>query len=204
MAEKTSLKPVRLSIPYPFRRVDDENISVCLFTKDPQRLYKDTLKVLDIPAISKVQGITKLKAKFKPFEAKRNLVGAFDLFLADTRIIPMLPKVLGKTFFGKKKQPVPVRIQDASQPEKLGKELTEAIEATYYFQTGGANVSIRVGNISQQKPHIAANAVTILKFLSRKIGGGIAGIRSIHIKTHSSVALPIFVRKALVGAKGSD
>ena len=48
-------------------------------------------------------GISKLKAKYKPFEAKRQLCNAFDLFLADDSIVHFLPKALGKSFFQRKK-----------------------------------------------------------------------------------------------------
>lgn len=195
MSEKTSLKPVRLAIPYPFRRATDEDISVCLFTKDPQRIYKDMINPLGIRAVSKIQGISKLRAKFKPFEAKRNLCGAFDLFLADARITPLLPKLLGKTFISKKKQPVPVRLEDTSL-EKIKEELCEAIEATYFFKTGGSNVSIKAGKLTQDIQHLASNIEAIIKLLSAKLPEGAKSIRSIHLKTRTSVALPIFIRKA--------
>lgn len=195
MAEKTSLKPVKLPIPYPFRRATEDDISVCLFTKDPQRIYKDMINPLGIRAVSKIQGISKLRAKFKPFEAKRNLCGAFDLFLADTRIVPLLPKLLGKAFMSKKKQPIPVRLED-SRPEKIKEELREAIEATYFFKTGGSNASIKAGKITQDTQHLASNIEAIIKLLTAKLPEGTKSIQSIHLKTRTSVALPIFIRKA--------
>ena len=47
--------------------------------------------------------ITKLKTNFKSFEAKRQLSASYDLFLADRRLYQMLPRLLGKKFFEKKK-----------------------------------------------------------------------------------------------------
>jgi ribosome biogenesis protein UTP30 len=47
--------------------------------------------------------VSKLKARYKPFEAKRQLCASYDLFLADERVLPLLPPILGKTFFMKKK-----------------------------------------------------------------------------------------------------
>jgi ribosome biogenesis protein UTP30 len=74
-----------------------------LITKDPQREYKDLLESNDIKFISRVVGIQKLKGKFKPFEARRMLLKESGLFLADDRVIPLLPKLLGKAFFSAKK-----------------------------------------------------------------------------------------------------
>ena len=44
-----------------------------------------------------------LKLEYKPFEAKRNLSNRFDVFLADARIIRLLPSYLGKAFFSRKR-----------------------------------------------------------------------------------------------------
>ena len=39
---------------------------------------------------------------------KRQLCAAYDVFVADQRVLPMLPPLLGKTFFKKRKLPVAV------------------------------------------------------------------------------------------------
>jgi ribosome biogenesis protein UTP30 len=53
--------------------------------------------------VSRVVGVEKLKGKFKPFEARRMLLRENGLFLADERVVPLLPKLLGKEFFKAKK-----------------------------------------------------------------------------------------------------
>jgi len=52
---------------------------------------------------NKVIGVTKLKKKYKPYEAKRQLCNSYDIFLSDDRVIPILPKLIGKSFYEKKK-----------------------------------------------------------------------------------------------------
>ncbi|KAJ3340123.1 UDP-glucose-4-epimerase [Gonapodya sp. JEL0774] len=93
-------KPIKVPLPHSFL---PSSASVCLITKDPQREYKDKLDASpDGEArklVNKVIGVSKLKAKYKPFEAKRQLVKEYDLFLADERVLPLLPKILGKKFF---------------------------------------------------------------------------------------------------------
>jgi len=44
-----------------------------------------------------------LKTEYKPFEAKRRLLGNFDVFLADARIRRRLPSHIGKHFYERKK-----------------------------------------------------------------------------------------------------
>ncbi|KAJ3260175.1 hypothetical protein HK103_001251 [Boothiomyces macroporosus] len=74
---------------------------ICLFTKDPQKDYKEKLSSEGVENV-KVIGLSKLKAKYKPYEAKRELAASYDLFVTDNRIVEFLPKMLGKTFFQKK------------------------------------------------------------------------------------------------------
>jgi len=95
------LKPVKIPIVHPL--VDPRTTSVCLITKDPQRQYKDLLETHNIKFISRVVGLEKLKGKFKAFEARRMLLKENGLFLADDRIIPLLPKLLGSKWFEAKK-----------------------------------------------------------------------------------------------------
>lgn len=40
-------------------------------------------------------GLSKLRTKYESHEAKRQLCNSFDLFLADERVLPSLPKLLG-------------------------------------------------------------------------------------------------------------
>lgn len=44
-----------------------------------------------------------LKTEYKPYEAKRRLLGNFDLFLSDDRVRRLLPSHLGKEFYQRKK-----------------------------------------------------------------------------------------------------
>lgn len=83
--------------------VDPRTTAVCLITKDPQREYKDLLEAHKIKFISRVVGIEKLKGKFKGFDARRLLLKENGLFLADDRVIPLLPRLLGKLWFKAKK-----------------------------------------------------------------------------------------------------
>lgn len=191
--EKFSLMPVRMPIPHPFRDAANGELSVCVITKDPQRYFKDQINPMGLKSVTKIIGISKLRTKFKSFEAKRVLRSSFDLFVADSRIVPMLPKVLGKTFFAKKKQPVTVQLEE-SNSEGMKKEIKNAIEATFFFRASGSTTSIIVGSVGQRSEHIASNIESVIKQLGSKIPGGLSAIRLIHLKTKDSAAIPIYVR----------
>jgi ribosome biogenesis protein UTP30 len=92
-----------MASPIVHSLIDPRTDAVCLITKDPQREYKDLLQSHGIKFISRVVGIEKLKGKFKAFEARRLLLKENEMFLADERVIPLLPPLLGKKWFDAKK-----------------------------------------------------------------------------------------------------
>ena len=148
---------------------------------------------MGISSITKITGISKLRTKFKPFEAKRALCASFDIFAADSSILPLLPKLLGKKFFEKKKQPIPVNL--TGNPEEIAKELKQGIESTYFFRTGGSNTSICVGRTTQEATKVAENIEAVIRQLSKKLPAGLSVVRCIHVKTSGSVALPVYIRE---------
>lgn len=56
---------------------------------------KQRVKEQKLAKVSKVVGLSKLRTKYESAEAKRALCAAYDLFLADERVLPSLPKLLG-------------------------------------------------------------------------------------------------------------
>mmetsp|Transcript_15105 Transcript_15105/g.61846 ORF Transcript_15105/g.61846 Transcript_15105/m.61846 type:complete len:187 (+) Transcript_15105:146-706(+) len=94
-------KPQRIPLRSPLYK--SENTEVCFIVKDPQRTVKDYLIENGPCGVTKVLGVSKLKARYKTFESKRQLCDSYDLFLADDRVLPLLPKLLGKQFFRSKK-----------------------------------------------------------------------------------------------------
>ena len=81
--------------------VDPRTTAVCLVTKDPQREYKHLLEKHNVKFITRVVGIEKLEGKFKPLEARWILLEN-DMFLADERVIHLLPKLFGVKWFDAK------------------------------------------------------------------------------------------------------
>ncbi|KAI5896268.1 ribosomal protein L1 [Schizophyllum commune H4-8] len=191
VAEKTivpnrRLKPQRIPLAHPI--IDPRVSSICLLTKDPQRQYKDLLETHKIRFISRVVGVEKLKGKFKPFEARRGLLKDHDMFLADERIIPLLPKLLGTKWFKAKKQPIPVCLTR----KDLKGELERAVSSTYMSQNQGTQTSIKIGTISQKPAHLLDNLRTALPAIVARIKGGWENVQNIHIKTSSSTSLPVW------------
>ncbi|KAK6134989.1 hypothetical protein DH2020_031273 [Rehmannia glutinosa] len=113
---------------------------------------KKLIKSQNIP-ISKVIKISKLKANYKPFEAKRKLCDSYDLFLVDKRVVHLLPKLIGKEFFKKKKLPLGVDLGKKNLKLQVEKALGSAL---FYLRSGTCCV-MKVGKVAMEKDEIVEN-----------------------------------------------
>ncbi|KAG1743188.1 ribosomal protein L1p/L10e family-domain-containing protein [Suillus paluster] len=186
MHPEHKIKPFKIPLKHPL--VDPRVSPVCLITKDPQREYKDLLESHNIKFISRVVGITKLKGKFKSYEARRMLLKENGMFLADDRVIPLLPGLLGKKWFDAKKQPIPVCLTR----KDLKGELERAIESTYMHQNRGTCTSVKIGLLSHSPEKILDNLKISLPAVVKNIKGNWDNVQSLQIKTNSSISLPIW------------
>lgn len=167
--------PVKVPIPNSFRDAE----SVCLIVKD-SKAVKQILGNTNIKIIS----TEKLKTKYKAYEARRKLCASFDLFLADDNIITMLPSLLGKEFFKKKKLPLPVRIN-----KNLSSKIERCIKSTVLLPVSGPCTSIKIATDQMTQEQIVENILSVNEFLQTKFGDDILNIQ---LKSSTSVALPIY------------
>ena len=180
----TKDKPVPMALPHPFVSLDKADI--CLITKDPQREFKD--KLAEVGVSARVIGVSKLKKKFHPFEAKRELCASYQLFLADARVLPMLPPLLGKTFFQKKRLPTAVDLTK----KDLRAELERAACGTLYRHATGTSNSFQVGTAEQPEKHIVGNILAAVEQAVSLVPGKWANVQSLQLRTTNSVALPFY------------
>ncbi|KAM6542129.1 hypothetical protein CsatB_006576 [Cannabis sativa] len=170
-----------------------ESAELCLIIDDSSKsgLTKDDamkkIKAEGIP-VSKVIKLSKLKTDYKAFESKRKLCDSYDMFLADKRVVTLLPRLLGKQFFKKKKIPVPVDLKHKNWKEQIEKACSSAL---LFLRTGTCCV-VRVAKSSMSSDDIVENVVAaingIVEFVPRKWGN----VRSFHLKLLESVALPVY------------
>jgi ribosomal protein L1 len=161
-------------------------VRVCIFTKDPQRAYKDLVASDAFPAslrekVVRVLGVEKLKKRYKSYEQKRALLAEFDVFMVDDRVIKLVAEFLGKTFYqSKAKRPVPIRLtagayidktakKDSKEsqnvvgtPQGVAKEIETALNSTYLSMSASANTSIRVGTLSMTAQQLAENTSAVV------------------------------------------
>lgn len=190
--EKRRLKPYKIPLPHSLH----EDSDMCIFVKDPQSTLKERLEADPIVGVTKVIGIEKLKNNYKTYEAKRKLCDGFDLFLADKRILPMLPKLLGKQFFKKRRHPVPVDI--ARSAIGLQHNVYAARDSTQLLIGEGPCSAVRVARTGMAQEDAVENILAAMQTAIKYVPGKWENIQAINLKTTHSLALPVFNRAPAV------
>jgi ribosome biogenesis protein UTP30 len=227
IVDQKRLKPGRISLPHPIHKSGTSTI--CLITPDPQRTFKNVIADPSFPpelaSRIRVLGIEKLKGRYKSYESKRQLVAQYDIFLADDRVVTLLPKLLGKTMYeSTTKRAIPVKLdgykekdaagkrtKDAdskkdnetktvrvSSPAQVAKEIEKALQSAQVYLAPGTTTSIRVGMSNFAAADLAENIDAVVLGMEQKfVPKGWRNIRSIHIKAPNSMALPIWLADEL-------
>jgi ribosome biogenesis protein UTP30 len=171
-------------LPHP---IFPKDVRICIFTKDPQRAYKDIVASDAFPEnlrskVGRVIGLDKLKKKWKSFESKRQLLAEYDVFMVDDRIIKSATDALGKTFYGTKaKRPIPIKLTAGTRVEK-SKESDKKAENVVGTAQG------------MLKENIEA---VVEKLVDQHIEHKWRNVRALHIKGPTTKALPIWLSEEL-------
>ncbi|KAM3916670.1 ribosomal L1 domain-containing protein 1 [Leptodactylus fuscus] len=185
---------IRIPLPHGIR---PDTCDVCLFTKDEpnmsteqtEKFYRKLLNQNGVTQITEIIPLKKMKKEYKPYEAKLRLLGSFDLFLADARIRRLLPSHIGKHFYKEKKEPLSVDLKN----KKLAAELNRYIQGTQLHITNkGCCYTVRVGHTAMKVEEIVENILKVSQVLAEKLPMKWTNVKVLHLKTQSSVALPIY------------
>ncbi|KAK3768182.1 hypothetical protein RRG08_031720 [Elysia crispata] len=188
---------IKLKLPNSIKNADAE---VCLFVKDLDRTERDyeatvrhvqdLLKKKGVKSIPEIVPMKSLKTEYKPYEAKRNLSNAYDIFLCDVRITHLLPTLLGKHFYGKKKAPIQIDLQ--------AKDLAAEIEASVSnsrcsISTKGSVSIATVAQMQMKDKAIADNVIASVCQISEKVSGGPVNLKLLSLKLKSSPSIPLYL-----------
>ncbi|TIA85598.1 hypothetical protein E3P99_03938 [Wallemia hederae] len=176
-----------INIPIKSTLIDPRTHSICLLTKDPKSDASTTLEKSQINFISELISCQELKGKYKSFESQRSLFSQYDLFLADDRILHLLPRFIGKHAFSSKK-PVGVDLNS----KDLKQHLQSAINSTHYTPSKGVCQSIKFSSTNHSVDEQIANLTSVIDFFTHHIQP-LDKIKSINVKLSSSDALPIYI-----------
>ena len=179
--------PLRINLPHSIR--DADTCRMCIFVKeDAKKDIQDALREKPVPGLSKVIGLQKLRTHYARYAERRELCSAFDFFLCDDRILPMMPKVLGKEFFQRKKQPIAVKVTR----KNFSAAVVRARDSTYLHLGWGPCCAVQIATTAMDKEEIAENVLKGMAEIANRIPKKWSNIQAVHMKTAESVALPLY------------
>lgn len=193
-ASSNVVKPRMLSLPHPIYDLDVAR--VCLFVKDglltdENKKQIEILKGDELKNLAQIVTVKELKTKYHQYEARRKLLSEFDIFLTDSSIANMAPKLLGKIFFQSSKFPVTINITENKvlSIHRLKTQFTKALNSVGFMLPMSTSAAFKLGMLGQDLQNLKENVHAITKYLER------FSIRLIQLKLLNSPSLPIYINK---------
>ena len=108
----------------------------------------------------------------------RKLINSFDFFLADTKLMPVVGKVLGQLLGprGKMPTPVPFNAPIDSFLERFRSSVRVRVK-------NSLSMACKIGDESMEDAELASNAHAVLSGIEKKLPNGDKNIRKVLIKT---------------------
>ncbi|XP_010475365.1 PREDICTED: ribosomal L1 domain-containing protein 1-like [Camelina sativa] len=183
--------PIMIPLPHPLIDLSAEDSpELCLIIDDKHKnkITKEAaLKKIEaekIP-ITTVIKVSKLKSDLVKLEKEKRCC---ELYFAERRLMPVLPKLLGKEFAKKKKNPIAVNLRHGNWKEQIEK----ACESALFFVGTGTCSVVKVAKLSMGRKEIVENVMESVNGIGDSVPGKWKNVRFFHIKLLESMALPVY------------
>jgi len=114
----------------------------------------------------------------------RKVINKYDFFLADTKLMPTVGKVLGQLLGPRGKMPTPIPFN--APVEALLERFRTSVGVKV---KGSLSLSCKIGEESMEDADLAANASAVATIIEKKLPNGDKNIRRIMIKTTMGKAI---------------
>ena len=108
----------------------------------------------------------------------RKLINKYDFFLADTKLMPVVGKVLGQLLGPRGKMPTPIPFN--APIESLLQRFRSSIRIRV---KNSLSMSCKIGDESMDDGDLAANAYAVINSVEKKLPNGDKNIKKIMVKT---------------------
>ena len=108
----------------------------------------------------------------------RKFINKYDFFLADTKLMPIIGKVLGQLLGPRGKMPTPIPFNASIE------SFLERFRDSIKIRTKGSlSLSCKIGDETMDDNALASNANTIISSIEKKLPNGSKNIKKIMFKT---------------------
>ena len=132
----------------------------------------------------RVMNETELIELGKNKRESRKVINKYDFFLADTKLMPTVGKVLGQLLGPRGKMPTPIPFN--APVESLLERFRTSVGVKV---KGSLSLSCKIGEESMEDTDLAANANAVAATIEKKLPNGDKNIRKIMIKTTMGKAI---------------
>lgn len=202
--------PVLIKLPSRF--VKTTSLSICLIVKDPQQAATDVLnddKAATADLFKEIISISKLKSRLKSKKELDKFSKSYDMILADSRVIDLLPTILGSSFYKSgKNMPVPIRLaildesimkaerkvlEDKIDPKAVKYQVKSITKSAALAIVPGTCLSLCIGTSEMVDSDLITNINHAINELVAKVlkKNGMSNVKGIHIKSPTSASLPV-------------
>lgn len=116
------------------------------------------------------------------------LCDSYDAFLADKSLIHVLPKLIGRYFYKRRKAPIGIELGRSDWKDQI--EMVFG-SATLVCKTGTCSV-VKVARESMGREKIVENVVAAVDRIAAVVPKKWKNIRAFHLKFPESLAIPIY------------
>jgi len=134
----------------------------------------------------RVMNETELIELGKNKRESRKVINKYDFFLADTKLMPTVGKVLGQLLGPRGKMPTPIPFN--APVESLLERFRTSVGVKV---KGSLSLSCKIGEESMEDADLAANANAVAATIEKKLPNGDKNIRKIMIKTTMGKAVKL-------------
>jgi len=126
----------------------------------------------------KVIGTEELERLGANKRESRKFINEYDFFLADTKLMPVVGKVLGQLLGPRGKMPIPVPFN--APIDSFLQRFRSSIRVKVKSSLG---MSCKIGDETMEDADLAANAHAIINAIEKKLPSGDKNIKKIFVKT---------------------
>jgi len=149
-------------------------------------VLRKKVKKEDLPHVKKILEVNAVRTKYHQFEARRKLLGSYDLFLCSRKIKYTLRALLGDVFIRPKRYPIPIRFKD------IPDSIIQAKDSVVCYTPAGTCAMVRIAKLSQPPEEITENIIQAIKPIVETYNKDWTDVQSVQLRTEDSISIPIY------------
>jgi len=160
---------------------------------EPEQLVnrmKDKLAEFNITNIREVMTLKQVRDDFSTYEAKRALAKRIDIVIAMRSVFPLLPSILGREFYKKKKVALQIKLQNEDKWDEIFEKIIK--KTILNVSLKGQTSTVMVGHSNLSKEELTQNVSKIVNWILRLFPGGWENVNNLALNAAGIPPLPIY------------